>query len=101
MKKLRALPWKICAAVHLAIFSGASIWFLVPGSLARIIDQLDEAMEFIFSTVPVRNYYLLVDGVAQAAAVRLILLFVCTAVPVYAIGYLLYPRVFLKHRHLL
>jgi hypothetical protein len=89
MKKARANILKLCVIIHLVIFSGAAIWLVAPGSLARIIDQIDETMEFLFSTVPMGNYYLLVDATAQAAAMKVILLFVYTAIPVYSLYYLL------------
>jgi len=65
-------------------------------SVARVIDQLSEAFEFIFSPVPLGNYYMLKDAAAEAIAVQLIFIFFATALPSYIIGYSLFSRYFNK-----
>lgn len=87
---------KFCTSIHLALFFAAIVWLMPPGSVARVIDQLNETFEFIFSPVPFENYYMLKDAAAETIAVQLIVMFFVTAVPSYIIGYLLFLRYFNK-----
>ncbi len=67
-----------------------------PGSIVRVIDQLNETFEFIFSSVPLGNYYMLKDAATETIAVQFILILLFTAVPSYFIGYPLFCRHFNK-----
>ncbi len=87
---------KFCTSIHLVLFFAAIIWFMPPGSVAGVIDQLDEILEFIFSTVPLKNFYMLNDLTANMNAARLIAIFFVTVLPGYVIGYLLFLRFFKK-----
>ena len=89
---------KFCTSIHLALFLVALVWLMPPGSVARVIDQLNETFEFIFSPVPLENYYVLKDAAATTIAVQLIVLFFVTAVPGYLIGYPLFLRYFKKQQ---
>ncbi len=86
--------WKTCAGIHLALFLVAIIWLMPSGSVAHIIDQLDETMEFIFSPNPLRNYF--EDAAARTAMDKLFLIFAGTALPGYIIGFSLFSRYFDK-----
>ncbi len=88
---------KFCISIHLALFFTAIVWFMPPGSVARVIDQLNETFEFIFSPVPLGNYYMLKDAAAETIAAQLILIFSVTGIPSYVIGYPLFSRYFSKH----
>ncbi len=83
---------KFCTGIHLALFFSAIVLLMPPESVVRVIDQLNETFEFIFSPVPLENYYLLKDATTETIAVQLILTFFITAVPSYIIGYLLFLR---------
>lgn len=87
---------KFCAGIHLVLFCAAVVWLMPPGSVARVIDRLNETFEFIYSPVPFENYYMLKDAIAETSARRLILMFFVTAAPGYAVGYLLSLRYFTK-----
>ena len=86
--------FKCCASIHLALYCAVIAWFMPPGSVARVIDQLNEIFEFIFSPVPLENYYMLKDLSAEAATVQLIAIFFVTAIPSYIIGIPLFLRYF-------
>jgi len=98
MKRAKMLnsSFMLCTSIHMALFFTAIVWFIPSRSVARVIDQLNEAFEFIFSPVPLGNYYMLKDAAAEATAVQLILIFFVTALPSYIIGYSLYSRYFNK-----
>ena len=87
---------KFCTIIHLALFFAAIVWLMPSGSVARVIDQLNETFEFTFSPVPLENYYILKDADAETIAVQLIAMFFVTAVPGYIIGYPLFLRYFNK-----
>lgn len=87
---------KFCTSIHLALFFAVIVCFMPPGSVARVIDQLNETFEFIFSPVSFENYYMLKDAAAETIAVQLIVMFFVTAVPSYIIGYPLFLRYFNK-----
>lgn len=87
---------KFCTSIHLALFFAAIVWFMPPGSVARVIDQLDETLEFIFSPVPLKNFYMLNDSATDMNAAQLIAIFLVTALPGYVIGYPLFLRFFNK-----
>ena len=87
---------KFCANVHLALFFAAIVWLMPTGSVALVIDQLNETFEFIFSPVPFENYYMLKDAAAETIAVQLLVMFFVTSVPSYIIGYPLFLRYFNK-----
>lgn len=88
--------FKSCTRIHLALYCCAIVWLMPLESVARVIDQLNETFEFIFSPLPLGNYYMLKDATAEAVAVRLIVIFFVTAVPSYFIGYPLILRYFEK-----
>jgi hypothetical protein len=83
---------KFCTGIHLAMFFAAIVWLMPPGSVAQVIDQLNETFEFIFSPVPLENYYMLKDATAEIIAVQMIVMFFLAAVPSYFIGYPLFLR---------
>jgi hypothetical protein len=94
MKKLSVFRSSLafCSSVHLVLFFAAIVWLMPAGSIVRIIDQLNETLEFIFSPVPFENYYMLYDIVAEKNAVQLISIFIITAIPSYVIGQSLFLR---------
>ncbi len=87
---------KFCTSIHLVLFFAAIVWFMPTGSVARVIDQLDETFEFIFSSVPLKNIYMVNDLTADMNAARLIAIFFVTAIPSYVMGFPLFLRFFKK-----
>lgn len=90
--------FKYCTFIHLALYFSAVICFMPTSSVARVIDQLNETFEFVFSSIPLENYYMLKDATAEAISVQLIVIFFVTAVPSYIIGYPLILRHFKKRQ---
>jgi hypothetical protein len=88
--------FKSCTRIHLTLYCCAIVWLMPLESVARVIDQLNETFEFIFSPLPLGNYYMLKDATAEAVAVQLIVMFFVTAVLSYFIGYPLILRYFEK-----
>jgi hypothetical protein len=78
------------------VFLAAIAWHMPSGSIACVFDQWTETFEFIFSPLPLENYYLLSNPAAEATALQLTATFFITAIPSYAIGYPLLLRYFNK-----
>ena len=87
---------RFCTIVHLTVFFAAVAWHMQSGSLACVLDQLTETFEFIFSPLPLENYYMLLNPAAKAIELQLIATFFVTAIPSYTIGYPLFLRYFNK-----
>ena len=87
---------KFCIIVHLAVFFATIAWYMPSGSIACVFDQLTETFEFIFSPLPLENFYMLSNPVAVAMASQLIATFFITAIPIYTIGYPLFLLYFSK-----
>jgi|SRR5208283_5032443 len=94
--KITNTSFKFCAIVHLSGFIAAIAWHMPSGSIARMLDQLTETFEFIFSLSPLENYYILSNPAADAIALHLITILFVTAIPSYTIGYPLFRRYFKK-----
>ncbi len=87
LNHVRATNLRYGAVIHLVLFAVAVFVFMPFAAVARVIDQMNETFEFIFSPVPLHNYYLLTDSGAETAALKLVLIFILTAVPSYVGGY--------------
>jgi hypothetical protein len=94
--KIIYLSFKFCTVIHLSVFIAAIAWYIPSSSLACVLDQLIETFEFIFSPLPLKNFYMLSDPAAAAITLQLIATFVITAIPSYAIGYPLCRHYFNK-----
>jgi hypothetical protein len=86
--------FKCCTRVHLALYFAAIAWLMSSGSIIRVIDQLTETFEFIFSPLPFENSYMLSDAAVDAITIQLVVLLIATAIPSYIIGYPLFSRYF-------
>jgi len=90
---------KFCSGIHLVLFSAAIACVMPVESLAILMDQFTETFEFIFSAVPIKNYYLLHNAAAEAHAYQLLVVFFITAIPSYMIGYPFSLRLLTKRLH--
>jgi hypothetical protein len=88
--------FKFCAIIHLALFLAVIVWRMPSGSIGCMFDQLTETFEFIFSPLPLKNFYMVSNPAAETIALQLIAIFFVTAVPGYMIGYPLFLRYFNK-----
>jgi hypothetical protein len=90
--------FKCCTRVHLALYLAAIAWLISAGAIIRVFDQLTETFEFIFSPLPLENFYMLSDAAVDAIIVQMVVLLLVTAIPSYIIGYPLFLRYFNKDR---
>lgn len=81
-----------CAIVHLVLFLVVAHLMMGRELMLQIMEYLIDAFEIVFSPLLLSNSNVLIDVTTKEVGMKVLLIFIVTAIPAYVIGYPLFSR---------
>jgi len=92
-RRIYILCLKYFVIIYLILCAVVFAGVMPPGSTSKIIEQLIETFEFMYSPFPfINNAFVLVDAGMMVIEQQMLAIFVTLLIPSYVISYILFLR---------